>query len=278
MSFIRHRFTRLMLPGLVMVALMALATSTLSASAATAQPGVTATCDTTPVFFGLHGMAEGPSSTISTISPEIESFDTDQNAISGAVLNDPVPYPTVYPNAWSVATSLYPSLNAGENALQSYITGYTAGCSSSQDKIALVGYSMGAWVINKWLTDPKYRSEWSMIKAVVLYGDPCYTGGFFDDGLARLFAFSYGCMPSSHYPYPKARAHVPFQVQTYSLAYDPVSGEDWHGGNPLTNVLKEAQLAAAVTCTNPATCSHLDYTGNTEIYEGALFVVSRLVG
>ena len=41
---------------------------------------------------------------------------------------------------------------------------------------------------------------------------------------------------------------------------------------------KNAQIKAAEHCTNAATCSHLDYTGGTEIYEGALFVVSQLVG
>jgi hypothetical protein len=143
----------------------------------------------------------------------------------------------------------------------------------SQDKIALVGYSMGAWVINLWLTD--HHSEWSKIKAVVLYGDPCWRGGFFDEGLARLFALSYGCMPFSYYPYPEASAQVPFQVQTYSAVHDPVSGEGWHGGLP--NVAQE-QLLAAILCTNPATCSHLDYTGSTAIYQGARFVVSQLVG
>ena len=55
-----------------------------------------------------------------------------------------------------------------------------------------------------------------------------------------------------------------------------MSGQDWHGG--LTDVNKDSQLAAAIVCTNPATCSHLDYTGSTEIYEGALFVVNRLAG
>jgi len=121
-----------------------------------------------------------------------------------------------------------------------------------------------------------HPGEWDTIKAVVLYGDPCYTGGFFDNGLARLFAYSLGCMPSSDYPYPAARAHVPFQVKTYSLPHDPVSGEDWHGA--FTDVNKDSQLAAAIGCTNSSTCSHLDYTGSTEIYEGALFVVNRLVG
>ena len=41
---------------------------------------------------------------------------------------------------------------------------------------------------------------------------------------------------------------------------------------------KVAQLRTAMSCANATTCSHLDYTGSTEIYEGAQFVVSQLVG
>lgn len=274
MNFIRRRSTRLMLPGLAIAALLALVTSALPASAATARPGVTGTCDTTPVFFGVHGMAEGPSSTISALSPEVESFDTDQNAISGAVLVYPVSYTTVYPNAWSVANSLRPALTDGENALQADITGYTAGCSASQDNIALVGYSMGAWVINKWIMD--HPLEWDMIKAVVLYGDPCWANGK-DQGLARLFAFGYGCMPAQDYPYPLqgGTTAVPFAVQSWTMPRDPVSGADWDGASGLNRV---GQLSAAIHCNDATTCSHLDYTGSTEIYEGAQFVVSQLVG
>jgi hypothetical protein len=231
-------------------------------------------CDAPPVFFGLHGMGEGPSSTIRAISPELLSFDTDQNAISGAVAIVPVSYPTVYPSKWRSLLTTASALKQGEEALQHAIMSYSEGCSPARDKIALVGYSMGAWVINDWIMS--HPGEWDMIRAVVLYGDPCYTGGFFDKGLARLFAYGAGCMPSSDYPYPAARAHVPFQVKTYSLPHDPVSGENWHGA--FTDVNKASQLAAAIGCTNSATCSHLDYTGNTEIYEGALFVVNRLVG
>jgi alpha-beta hydrolase superfamily lysophospholipase len=57
-------------------------------------------------------------------------------------------------------------LSLGEQHLQADITSYTAGCSASQDRIALVGYSMGAWVINKWIMD--HPLERDMIRAVVL--------------------------------------------------------------------------------------------------------------
>ena len=127
MSLIRHKSARLVLPGLAIAALLALVTSALPASAATARPTGTANCDTTPVFFGLHGMAEGPSLNISTVSPELASFDTDQNAISGAVLTYPVSYTTVYPNALSVLTSLYGALVNGENNMPPAITSYTKG-------------------------------------------------------------------------------------------------------------------------------------------------------
>ena len=66
MSSISHKSTGLALPALAIAALLALVTSALPASAAAARPTGTATCDTTPVFFGLHGMAEGPSLNIST--------------------------------------------------------------------------------------------------------------------------------------------------------------------------------------------------------------------
>ena len=98
----------------------------------------------------------------------------------------------------------------------------------SQDKIALVGYSMGAWVINKWIVD--HPLEWDMIKAVVLYGDPCKVNGK-DKGLVREFAASYGCMPAKDYPYPLpgGTTAVPFPVQSWTMPRDPVTGAGWAG-------------------------------------------------
>ncbi len=243
-----------------------------SASAATTQSSqaVTQTCGI-PVVFGLHGMNEGPSPSISAVSPELQSFDTDLNALGGGVGFDPVPYPTVYPNAWSVITSLYSALNNGENALQAAIMSYSQGCSASQDKIALVGYSMGAWVINKWIED--YPQEWNLVRAVVLYGDPCYVF-MGDEGLVRELSASYGCMPASFYPYPAytLSGAVPFGAESYSDWLDPVTGFGW-GAGPLS-----AQVNAAIHCNNPATCSHLDYTGSDYIRAGAELVIYKLVG
>jgi hypothetical protein len=48
--------------------------------------------------------------------------------------------------------------------------------------------------------------------------------------------------------------------------------------NAISGAVKNARLAAAEKCTNAKTCSHLDYTRNSAIYDGAQFVVSELVG
>jgi hypothetical protein len=115
-----------------------------------------------------------------------------------------------------------------------------------------------------------------MIKAVVLYGDPCWVNGN-DQGLARLFVSSDGCMPARDYPYPLPGGTTanPFPVQSWTMSRDPVTGSGWAGASGLNRF---SQLEAAINCSNAATCSHLDYTGDTEIYEGAQFVVARLVG
>jgi hypothetical protein len=182
MTAIKWRFATL---GLALAALL------VSAFAATGSPAMAAAsscANTGTVFFGLHGMYEGPSTTVPQSSPEIQGFDYEQNLISGAVLNDPVPYPTATASLPDLI-NLVSFVKTGENNLQSYLAAWTKGCTTAQDKVALVGYSMGAWVINKWLKD--HSSELSMIKAVALYGDPCWIDGA-DRGLVRLLARNYG--------------------------------------------------------------------------------------
>jgi hypothetical protein len=269
MSILQHRSTRLTLPSLATAALLLSTIGALPASAATAS----GSCDITPVFFGLHGMGEGPSSTNSTISPEISSFDNAQNHISGAVLSVPVPYPTVNPDDWRVVLDGADAIRQGQANLQAKIKSHTAGCTPAQSKVALVGYSMGAWVINSWIINRHYRHEWSKIKAVVLYGDPCYVKGS-DQGLARRIFAGARCMPARDYPFPKRGGAdaVPFDVETWTASDDPVAGVGWG------DKTADEQLQAAKRCTDKKTCTHLMYTDSTAIKQGAKFVVSLLVG
>jgi Cutinase len=257
------------------VALAALLVSVLAATGSPAMAAPGSCANTGPVFFGLHGMNEGPPVTPKfPFSPEISGLDHEQNLISGAVLNDPVPYPTAT-ESLNDLINLVSFVNQGEHNLQSYLAAWTRGCTTAQDKVALVGYSMGAWVINKWLKD--HSSERSMIKAVVLYGDPCWIHGA-DRGLVRLLARSYGvglgCSPPNNYPYP-ASIHTPPTV-SYCLGGDPVCGGGFNS-NPVTEV------ATASTCTpENLQCPHNWYRvgqpGEATLKLGAQVVVQHLVG
>jgi hypothetical protein len=80
--------------------------------------------------------------------------------------------------------------------------------------------------------------------------------------------------PDCPFPLPGGTTANPFPVQSWTVPRDPVTGAGWGGGGNLLDATQ--QLAAAVNCSDPATCSHLDYTGSTEIYEQAQFVVSQL--
>jgi Cutinase len=127
-----------------------------------------------------------------------------------------------------VLTSTDKAVLTGERHLQSVIKSYTAGCSDPQDSIALVGgYSMGAWVINLWIKD--HPLERFKIKAVVLFGDPCWKNGR-DRGLVRQLG-GVGCMPAADYPYPIPGGTTanPFPVQSWTMPNDPVTGAGWGG-------------------------------------------------
>jgi hypothetical protein len=258
----------------VAVAAAAVLTMAVSVPAAHANTIKTAaeSCDNSPIVFGLHGVNEGPSSTITTVSPTLQSFDSDLKDDSGGKLAlSRVPYPTVYTNQWGSMASMLAVLNIGEADLQADINAYINRTCSQDRKIALVGFSFGAWIINDWMMN--HKSEWGDIKAVTLFGDPCWRSGLTNEGLVRLFGFGIECTPSLLYPYPSA--HTPFKVVSYSLKLDPVSGESWNGA--ANTAFKAAQLAAALVC-KPAgkVCPHLDYPGTPTVNDGAELVVSKI--
>lgn len=288
MTVIKHRSVLL---GLALAALL------VSTLAATGPPAAAATATGTdcglPVFFGLHGMAEGPSDSNPTgnptgNSPEIDDFGKALNLITGPtrpVYEIPVPYTTVYASKWDALTAvnagpLTDAVKDGEKRLQHDVDDWTAGCQLSQDRIALVGYSMGAWVINKWLKDNP--GEWIKISAVVLYGDPCWNQGA-DQGLARYtlpplhLTMTRGCSPAANYPYPApdTTTLVNFTTASVCLQWDPICGGGYANNKGL-------QLKVAENCKPDSGCTHLDYTFGAPsggvIYDGAKFVVQHLLG
>ena len=229
-------------------------------------------------------MGEGPAKKYPSkndphLSPEISLFDQAQNLISGAVFAVAVTYPDVHPSVLDVLDTVHRgpltnAVNAGERALQANLAAWTRGCRLSQLKIALVGYSMGAWVITKWLKD--HPEDWVVVRAVVLYGDPCFNSRTpAGAGLARLFGAE-GCNPARSYPYPEPTPllGMPFKAQAYCLVRDPVCGRGFRN--------KQTQLKRAVRCSKKNHCPHLAYTKGAprkgDLAAGARFVVKQLLG
>lgn len=271
---------------LLALALAALLVPTLVAAGAPAGAVVRAaatSCDTTPVFFAVHGLNEGPDPTdpSKADSTLLKDLDYAQNNISGAVLYDPISYPSLKFNVLddlkkkSLIKILTDGVQEGENSLQAELTSYTKGCKPSQDKIVLVGYSEGAWVINKWLSDRKYRSEWSMIKGALLYGDPCWIKGS-DEGLARAYGAP-GCMSASSYPAPVAGAAFPVPDWGWCAADDGVCGGGYSAKGDPTN--RTTELLAALSCETKY-CHHFDYwlggASSSVLVQGAKYMVKWL--
>jgi Cutinase len=219
-------------------------------------------------------MGEGPDLAQPSLaySTLLGDLDDAQNAISGAIAIVFVPYESVSATDWNTlrqpSATLENAVKNGEANLQSSLKSYTDGCTTAQDKIVLVGYSMGAWVINKWLVD--HRSEWPMIKGVLLYGDPCWINGV-NIGLARAWEAT-GCMPAKSYPGPVAGFKIP--VNSYCQPHDPVCGGEY--GTLADISIRLAQLADAVACATED-CPHkyywIDGSSTWDLVQGAKAMV-----
>jgi Cutinase len=226
-------------------------------------------------IIGVHGTGEGPSATDTQDSPEIKAtfsaFTADEQSLGehGADL-EYYPYPTVsfadfLPANWS---ELAIAINEYADDLEAQLESFSYACPATP--ISLVGYSLGALLINDMLSS--YSNESKYIDGVELYGDPCWYnphGGY--GGLARYAAkvgFPLRCFPENAYPFPLVSAVSPhFLVQSLCKAKDPVCGQDWVpydlGG----------QIIAAALCA-VYTCPHRSYVGIATNY-GAEFLAAN---
>ena len=226
-------------------------------------------------IIGVHGTSEGPSSTDSTDSPEIKAtfaaFAADEHKLgeTGARL-EYYPYPTItfagyLPVNWP---ELRTTIDHYAGELEAELESFSHTCPDTP--ISLVGYSLGALLINNMLAS--YSNEWNFIDAVELYGDPCRynpKGGY--RGLARYAAtmgLRLGCFPENAYPYPLVSpAGFHFVVQSLCINKDPVCGQSW----PPYEV--GGQITAAALC-GLDKCPHLSYSGAPASY-GAGFLADN---
>jgi hypothetical protein len=218
-------------------------------------------------IIGVHGASEGPSSTDSNDSPEIKAtfaaFAADEQKLGehGARL-EYYAYPTVtfadyLPVNWP---ALRTTIDEYAGELQAELESFSYSCQDAP--ISLVGYSLGALLINNMLSS--HSGEWNFIDAVELYGDPCWYnphGGY--RGLARYAAtvgLRLGCFPENAYPYPLVSpAGFQFQVQSLCTDKDPICGQGW----PPYEI--GGQIIAAALC-GLDRCPHLSYSGAPASY------------
>jgi hypothetical protein len=247
---------------------------TIPAAAIPAMPAValeqSASCPAAEII-GVHGTSEGPSSTDPHDSPEIKAtfgaFTADEQKLGqhGARL-EYYPYPTLgfadyLPTEWQ---ELAIAIDGYSDELEAELEGFSHACPGTP--ISLVGYSLGAMLINNMLSI--HDTEWSFIDAFELYGDPCWHNPHGDyRGLAQCAAqvgFRLGCFPENSSLHPLASPVSPhFAVQSLCHGRDPVCGQDW----PSYEVA--GQVIAAALC-GLDKCPHLSYTDVAASY-GAEF-------
>jgi Putative serine esterase (DUF676) len=264
----RMRPHRLSLLVVLAVALLAASALASPASAVTQQ----APSCPRALIIGLHGVGEGPSPTDSKKSPTIQATFNAFAAEVKKLPNDGTShsyrlqwfaYPTVPRSDLAPKSSLLKTVGTVDTAatqLYNYISGQVAACSDTL--ISVVGYSLGAWVVNVALTHHYYTA--GLLNLVLTEGDPCWSNT--RDGSAGLAQRAQeagtplGCLGADTYPYLTGFAN-PFTAQALCVNKDPVCGEGY------TAFTLIQQFTAAENCGSG--CSHFAYpTDGAAAYGG----------
>jgi Cutinase len=222
-------------------------------------------CQTTcadAYFIGAHGVGEGPDGSSRAISPELYetalNFDNAKPRQNIVIKAYYLEYPAADPpDITQIATtkledsiSMYLSKltsakNEGLVALGKQVTDVLRECKNPT--IVLAGYSLGAWVIDEWLSGNK--SLWQYIKAVEVYGDPLWYRKGQDgtyQGVALRFR-SQDVETVNQNPYKNNPPGYPLPLanrwQSLCLSKDPVCGEGYNsdlisGAVQMTDFLK----------------------------------------
>jgi len=267
-------------------------------------------------FIGVHGTLEGPdengkchgeapykcSATIQDTWKEFKTLAWKKGKRN--IRLRLLAYPAGTFAGWVNPISMIGAKNTGVSRLDYYVRERVLKeCPEEQHpKIVLVGYSLGAWVIDNWLLKTqciqrvkkgvclkwKFQNEdlWEYISAVELYGDPMWyrSGPAFPGedqqvphehkGLARYLQPFPGPYERNQGPSPQGKGDtLSNRWQSRCLVGDPVCGEGY-----------KADFAAFVQqaldvrdCPNNKLCLHLQYhnpaTGLTR--KGAKFLALK---
>lgn len=224
---------------------------------AAAQPAASARC---PVhFLGLHGLDEQSDLRSPTINATWKSFQSAVTAKALPPKRDAIAFPKVSRNEFLAKNSVIgiePDVDDGVEAVQKAMDQAVRRCSSTT--FVLAGYSLGAWVVDKFLVTDSRRRQ--LVRAAQLYGDPQWRVPGQGRGLAVLFN------RGLRTPYPP----FPDKVHSSCNRSDPVCGTGYRDdGRDLAQRLKDVRVP--VKCPGSAHC----YSGRSTT-EGGKFLASRV--
>jgi hypothetical protein len=164
---------------------------------ATRNAAATSTCP--PIeFVGVHGVQEALKSSEQNMGPEVfDTFSRFQQQAQAAgvdVASYGVPYTSItLVQLLKQIRNSFPNVQEGVKLLSDHIQSQKAACPDQRE--ALVGYSEGAWIIDKFLHDASSDLT-GRVTAVVLFGDPEFDHTATDfvrlskdgDGIARTIS------------------------------------------------------------------------------------------
>jgi hypothetical protein len=235
-------------------------------------------------FVGVHGMGEGPdqggNGDSIVIRETWQEFEKLVKAKGKQVKYHSIWYPA--PSDWTNIALIFQDVAIGVAELDKQIKAILKTCPGL--KIVLGGYSLGAWVIDDWLSRRENEGLWQYIRAVELYGDPLwkrtgppYLGGTVDTyiGVAHLVNPDGVGLPNPN-PYENnpegPGTGLSDRWQSRCLKDDPICGEGYG------RTLWLAQLDVVTYCLSHF-CPHHMYTkangGHNLTERGAKFLALK---
>lgn len=209
-------------------------------------------------FVGVHGVGQGPDGEGNIVDDnhprEIEqTWDRFRERIDGSDLDVAAPVRHLLPY-----TS--PPVRGGLDLLQDLAQvvalfgqvvdnaaarlDHAVGRPCDDARLVLAGYSMGAWIVGKWLRD--HPGKQRQVTGVMLYGDPQWFNNV--SGVSGFARYA-----GSGLPLPYVPAGVDGRLRSLCNHGDPICGE----GSSQSLLLRTADVARCLR--DAAGCAHAAY-------------------
>jgi len=225
-------------------------------------PAPAAAATTCPAhFLGLHGLNEESDLRSPPLNATWKTFESAVTAKAARPIRNLISFPKVTTPEFlgksaTNRTGVEPDVKAGVTALQRTMDRAVRQCPST--KFVLAGYSLGAWVVDRFLlTDSRRRP---LVLGAQLYGDPQWNEHGKGQGLAVLFGHG---LPTTYPP-------LPDRVQSLCNHRDPICGTGYRAG-PRELTLRLRDALKEVKCPGHTHC----YSGKSTT-QGGQFLASRV--